>query len=131
MTSDNEEQWLQAGTAIFGSPPNLRPLVRLLRGKTAIPEGVRDTLAGLLDPEGPGYLYFRLELKNLDSKRHSHHKDITEIMRVAVRYKKLVAKGFRAERVAEKLGEIFSISDRTVFTYVSTWNDIEKWLRGK
>jgi hypothetical protein len=65
--------------------PDPKPLAALLRGKRPIPDGVRDTLAELLDPGDPEYLGCKLKLidtgkttKNLIKleavcgRRHTH-----------------------------------------------------------
>jgi hypothetical protein len=66
--SVSDDEWHNAVSALIArSTPDAAPLARLLRSSAPIPEGVRDTLAELLLPGKPEFLFARLVLKKDDS----------------------------------------------------------------
>jgi hypothetical protein len=130
MATPDNEKWLEAGTAIFGnSAPDLRPLVAMLRSGAPLPDGIRDMLTSLLDPDGEGYLYFRLELVNMENQRNNMSKDL-EKLEVAWEYERRLGEGQRAEDAVYEMTEKKSIKERTVYNYVAAQRRIFNWLRG-
>ncbi len=105
MADDDEDAWLSAGGAIFGSSePDIRPLVAMLRSGKPVPPGIADMLAELIDPEGDGDLYFKLNLENRETQRNNVSKDL-EKLGVASEYERRLSEGQRAESAVYEMTE--------------------------
>jgi hypothetical protein len=105
MADDDEDAWLSAGGAIFGSSePDIRPLVAMFRSGKPVPPGIADMLAELIDPNGGGYLYFKLKLENTETQRNNMKGDLHKIA-VATEYEKRLAKGERSQVIVDELAE--------------------------
>ncbi len=135
-----DDEWLDASAAIFGAKdPDVRPLVKMLRGNAPIPSGVRDMLAELLDPSVADYCDFKLELLDVSTKRNGLGKQFDDMM-IAGEYERRLALGEKAENVAQDIAdkkgirglvEKNSLTARTVFNYVEARASRLNWLRGK
>jgi|GEM_PF-3525916 hypothetical protein len=71
----SEELWQNAVLSLIASvPPDPKPLASMLRSRNAIPAGIRDTLAELLDPGEPDYLGVRLQICETGEIKKNLHK---------------------------------------------------------
>jgi hypothetical protein len=122
------DDWNNAVTAFLASSqPTLKPLADMIRGNEPIPQGVRDMLATMLDPDAEAYLYFKLKLVSTENKRKNVSKDL-EAMEVSADFAKRPEK--TREEAAEKTGEAFGIDPRTVFKHKARHAKLLSWIRG-
>ena len=124
---DDDLRWENACLAFLAStPPTLKPLADLLRTDEPIPQGIRDILAQMIDPDADAYLHFKLRLDSTETKRSNLFRDL-EAMKVAADFSE--RPGSR-EAAAEETGEAFGTSARNVFRFKERTNALLNWLRG-
>ena len=138
---EEEIPWLEAtrhllgtfkekGNAALGKgEPDPRPLVALLRGGTPIPQSAREMLADMIDPDGDGFLRWRLLFKDMSNKRNNTKNDMKKLL-VWHEYNERTKKGERSEVVALDLAEKKSVGLKTIYNYIRDINNLQKWLGG-
>jgi hypothetical protein len=125
--------WMNASSSILAqTTPDLKPLVKLLRSfDREIPNGTRDMLATMLDPEGEGYLGFRFSLAKTKSPTimDPRRLDIaTEYLRL--HKEKIAADEMDPARSAqEEIREVYGISERTVERYAAEFRNMLQWVQ--
>jgi hypothetical protein len=106
----------------------LKPLLKLLRSGVPVPRGIADMFAEMLDPEGEGYLFFRLVLINTEGKIRNTKRELKDL-EITADYRSRIASGTCAEAAAAKTGEKFGCSGRQVHRRVKDWERREQWLK--
>jgi hypothetical protein len=125
----DDDLWLNASSAIFGrTDPDIRPLVELLHGDRPITPGIRHMLATMIDPDGDGYLHFKLKLESLANQRRGPQRDL-ESMKVAVQYRSERRAGKSSFDAALETAEKFGTDERTVYRHERRWKRVVDFLR--
>ncbi len=86
-------------------------------------------LATMLDPDGDGYLHYKLKLVSLENKRRGMDHDLKSL-KVTVDYRRNQKRGEKNPAEATALN--FDIEDAsTVYRHLRRWKKIQSWLKGK
>ena len=129
--SEAEILWASAAVSIVEKvgEPNLLPLVALLRSDVPITPAARDMLAALIDPDGEGFLRWRLQLVNTGTKRNNTSKDIKKLL-IWHEYNDRMKKGERSEDIVYDLAEKNSCNERTIYNDLKAIENLRSWLSG-
>jgi hypothetical protein len=127
MSNDDDLEWLNAGVALANPPHDPSHFVALLRSGRPIPNGARDMLAEMLDPNGPGYLHLRLIVSNTETKTRNIAID-NENLAIVSEYRKHMEAGKSSQEAAIETGEKFGCSDREVYRRIKDWKMLAQWL---
>ncbi len=93
--------WQNAVCALIASsPPDPEPLARLLRSPAPIPAGIRETIAELLCPGDPEYLFCRLNLEETGT----YARDLETKLPSIIEYSRLRASGTSAQNLRNRRG---------------------------
>ena len=86
-------------------------------------------LATMMDPDGDGYLHFKLKLVSIANTRRGPKSD-WESMKVAAHYRGARHSGKSSLDAAFDTAEEFGLDERTVYRHENRWKKVVAFLRG-